>query len=96
MASALTADDNMLRVGGGAVAISAVCVLPMFLTAGLAVQIGRDLHFPPSALGAAPTAFFGAMVIGSPFAGSLVARLGGTHVVHGVVLCVGALLVLSR
>ncbi len=33
-------------------------------------------------------------MIGSPFAGSLVARLGGTHVVHGVVLCVGALLVL--
>ncbi|MPZ00885.1 MAG: MFS transporter [Actinophytocola sp.] len=84
----------MLRVSAGAVAISVVTVLPMFLTAGLAVQIGADLDFSPSALGIAPAAFFGAMVLGSPFAGRLVERVGALGAIRGVVLFVAVLLAL--
>lgn len=83
-----------LRISSGAVAVSVVTVLPMFLTAGLAVQIGKDLDFAPSALGVAPAAFFGAMVVGSPLSGRLVARVGSVRAVRGIVVCVAILMAL--
>lgn len=79
-------------VGAGAVGVSVVCVLPMFLTAGLAVQIGADLGFSASALGAAPAAFFGAMVLVSPFSGRMVDRLGTLRAIRVVTLVVAVLL----
>jgi MFS family permease len=89
-----TGPGSMLRTSSGAVTVSVVTVLPMFLTAGLAVQIGNDLGFAPSALGVAPAAFFGAMVFGSPFSGRLVARVGTVRAVRAVVLCVAVLMAL--
>ncbi len=83
-----------VRTSIGAVAISVATVLPMFLTGGLSVQIGADLDFPPSALGTAPAAFFGAMTLGSPFAGRLVARLGAPRAARASVLAVAAVLAL--
>lgn len=84
-----------VRVGGGAVLIAVVTVLPMFLTAGLAVQMGADLGFPPSALGIAPGAFFGAMVVASPFAGRLVSQVGPVRAVRWAVLAIATVLVLT-
>ena len=89
-----TGRGSMLRTSSGAVAVSVVTVLPMFLTAGLAVQIGDDLGFAPSALAVAPAAFFGAMVFASPFSGRLVERVGTVRTVRGIVLCVAVLMTL--
>lgn len=97
MAGALTSGATTppaVRIGAGAVVIAVVTVLPMFLTAGLAVQIGTDLGFPPSALGIAPGAFFGAMVVASPFAGRLVDRMGAVRAVRWAVVVISAVLVL--
>lgn len=97
MAGTLTPGANrgpLLRVSAGSVLIAVVAVLPMFLTAGLSVQIARDLDFSPSALGVAPAAFFGAMVLASPFAGRLVTRLGAVRAIRWVVLFVAVVLVL--
>lgn len=97
MAGTLTAGGSrgpILRISVGSVVIAVIAVLPMFLTAGLAVQIGADLGFPPSALGIAPAAFFGAMVLGSPFAGRVVERLGAVRAIRGVVLIVSVILAL--
>ena len=94
LTTVVTAPGSLIRTSGGAVAVSVVTVLPMFLTAGLAVQIGKDLGFAPSALGVAPAAFFGAMVVGSPFSGKLVSWVGTVAAVRGTVLCVAMLLAL--
>jgi MFS family permease len=98
VAGALTSGTSggpVVRVGAGAVVIAVVTVLPMFLTAGLAVQIGTDLGFAPSALGIAPGAFFGAMVLTSPFAGRLVNRLGAVRAIRWAVVVISAVLVLT-
>jgi MFS family permease len=84
----------MVTVSVGAVGVSVVSVLPMFLTAGLAVQIGDDLGFSASRLGTAPAAFFGAMVLTSPFAGRLVDALGAVRAIRGVGIAVAVLLML--
>jgi MFS family permease len=84
----------VLRVSGGSVLIAVVTVLPMFLTAGLSVQIGADLDFSPAALGIAPAAFFGAMVLGSLFAGRVVEWLGPVRAIRVVVVFVAAVLAL--
>lgn len=82
----------VLTVGAGAVGVSVVSVLPMFLTAGLAVQIGDDLGFSASKLGSAPAAFFGAMVVTSPFAGRVVNALGPVRAIRGVGIVVAMLM----
>jgi MFS family permease len=97
VAGALTGGPSrhaMLRVSVGAVGVSVVSVLPMFLTAGLAVQIGDDLGFSASRLGSAPAAFFGAMVLTSPFAGRLVGAVGPVRAIRSVGIAVAVLLVL--
>lgn len=97
MAGALTSGPSrraVLTVGAGAVGVSVVSVLPMFLTAGLAVQIGDDLGFSASRLGSAPAAFFGAMVLTSPFAGRFVDAVGPVRAIRGVGIAVAVLLML--
>lgn len=59
-----------------AIAAAAGSVLPLYLTAGLAVQIGRDLSLSSGQLGIAATAFFGAQAVVSPFVGAIVGRFG--------------------
>lgn len=97
MAGTLTAGPSrraMLTVSAGAVGVSVVSVLPMFLTAGLAVQIGDDLGFSSSRLGLAPAAFFGAMVLTSPFAGRLVGAVGPVRAIRLLGVAVAVLLML--
>lgn len=60
----------------GAVAVSALTVLPLFLVGALAVQLSADLKMPASALGAVSAAFFGAGIVASSIAGKVVARFG--------------------
>lgn len=81
-------------VGTGAVMVAVTCVLPMFLAAGLSVQIGADLRLPPQALGVAPTAFFGAMGLSSPLAGRLCDRLGTTRAIRLAVAMTAVVLLL--
>lgn len=88
----MTESGSALRVAFGSVGVSVVTVLPVFLTAGLAVQMGNDLDFPSSSLGVAPAAFFGAMVFGSTIAGRLVERVGPVRAIRVIVLCVAILM----
>lgn len=66
----------LLKPAIDAIVVSSISVLPLYLTAGLAVQISLELGLAPSALGAASAAFFGAQAIFSPFTGAVVDRLG--------------------
>lgn len=62
-----------------AIAAASAAVLPLYLTAGLAVQIGRDLELSTGQLGIASTAFFGAQAVMSPFVGAIVGRFGAAR-----------------
>lgn len=99
MAGPLIAEEDpesraVLRPSGAAVAVSTITVLPLFLTAALAVQVGADLEFSAAALGAAPAAFFGAGAVVSPFAGVIIDRLGALKAMRIAVLLVAILLLL--
>jgi len=58
------------------VSVATATVVPVYLTGGLAVQLGHDLGFPVASLGLAPAAFFGAAAVCSPLAGMLTERIG--------------------
>ncbi|MDE0802411.1 MAG: MFS transporter [Acidimicrobiales bacterium] len=64
------------RIQVAAVTTALVGVLPVFLTAALAVQVGRDIVVGPSRLGVASGAFFAAAAIGSAVMGRLAERIG--------------------
>lgn len=64
------------RVRAAGVACALVGALPVFLTAGLAVQIGRDITLGPSRLGIASGVFFAAAAAGSAQMGRVAERLG--------------------
>lgn len=60
----------------GAVAVTTVTVLPVFLTGGLAVQISAELGFDPAGLGLVVALFFGISALASLPCGWLVERYG--------------------
>lgn len=60
----------------GAVAVTTVTVLPVFLTGGLAVQISAELGFDPAGLGLIVALFFGISALASLPCGWLVERYG--------------------
>lgn len=59
-----------------AAAITVVCVLPAFLTGGMAVQMSADLNLTVSTLGVAVSSFIAAQAVLSRFLGRWVDRLG--------------------
>jgi MFS family permease len=65
-----------VRAAIGAVATTAVAVIPVFLVGGLAVQIGAELRFNPAGLGLAVALYFAAAALCSLPAGWLVERFG--------------------
>lgn len=67
-----------LRAVVGAASTTVVCVVPVFLVGGLAVQIGRELHFNPAGLGLALSSYFAISAVTSVPSGSLVERFGST------------------
>lgn len=66
----------LLKPALDAIIVSSISVLPLFLTAGLAVQISAELNLSASALGTASASYFGAQAIFSPLAGAFVDRVG--------------------
>jgi MFS family permease len=57
-------------------AVTTVCVLPAFLTGGLAVRIRADLGFGVAELGLAVTSFFASAALASALLGRVVERVG--------------------
>lgn len=76
MSSARAAAPGPLRVAAGAVAVTTVGVLPVFLTGALAVQISAELGFDPAGLGLVVALYFGASALASLPVGWLVERYG--------------------
>ncbi|WP_231974277.1 MFS transporter [Pseudonocardia sp. HH130630-07] len=67
---------SAFRVAGGAVAVTTVSVLPVFLTGALAVQLSADLGFDPSGLGLVVALYFGVSALCSLPVGMIVERFG--------------------
>ena len=82
-----------IRVASGAVTITIVSVLPVFLVGGLAVQLREDLHFSRTALGAAVAVYFGVSALAAVPAGSLVERFGSA-VTSRIAVVVSAVMLL--
>lgn len=64
------------RIQVAAISAALVCMLPVFLTGALAVQIGRDIEFGPSRLGIASGGFFATAAVTSALMGHLAERFG--------------------
>ncbi|MEU4419498.1 MFS transporter [Actinoplanes sp. NPDC024001] len=64
----------------GALTTTIAVSIPVFLVAGLAVQIGDQLGFSAAGLGLVVSAYFGASALASVPAGALVERYGATRV----------------
>lgn len=67
---------SAFRVAAGAVAVTTVSVLPVFLTGALAVQLSADLGFDPAGLGLVVALYFGVSAVCSLPVGMLVERIG--------------------
>ncbi|HYH32329.1 MAG TPA: MFS transporter [Pseudonocardia sp.] len=78
----------------GAVSVTTACVLPVFLTGALAVQISAELGFDPAGLGLVVAFYFGISALTSLPAGWLVERFGAGATsriaVVGVAVALGA------
>ncbi|MEQ3554605.1 MFS transporter [Pseudonocardia nematodicida] len=72
----VTAGPSTFRVAAGAIAVTTVSVLPVFLTGALAVQLSADLGFDPAGLGLVVALYFGVSALCSLPVGMLVERLG--------------------
>lgn len=69
-----------------------VGALPVFLTGGLAVQIGRDIAFGPSRMGVASGAYFAAAACGSAAMGRVAERFGPAVSMRAAIVASGAVL----
>ncbi|MBB5111119.1 MFS transporter [Micromonospora echinospora] len=75
-----------VRAGAGATVTTIVCVLPVFLVGGLAVQLSDELRFSPAGLGLAVSIYFGVSALASVPSGALVERYGPATVARGGIL----------
>jgi predicted MFS family arabinose efflux permease len=71
-----TAAARPVRATLAAVGINLAGVLPLFLTGGMAVQIGRDLGFGPAGVGVLAACYAGSAMLGSAPLGGRVGTLG--------------------
>jgi MFS family permease len=67
---------SQARALAAAIAVTTACVLPVFLTGGLSVQMRADLDFGVAALGLAVSAFFASAALSSMLLGRVVERVG--------------------
>jgi len=72
-----TRDAAGVRASVGAITVTTVSVLPVFLTGALAVQISAELGFDPAGLGLVVALYFGVSALCSLPVGRLVERWGG-------------------
>ena len=70
-------DVRAVRAAAGAITVTTVSVLPVFLTGALAVQLGDELGFNPAGLGLVVALYFGVSALCSLPVGRLVERWGG-------------------
>ncbi|BBF99452.1 nitrate/nitrite transporter NarK [Pseudonocardia autotrophica] len=70
------AGPSAFRVAAGAVTVTTVSVLPVFLTGALAVQLSADLGFDPAGLGLVVALYFGVSALFSLPVGMVVERVG--------------------
>ncbi|EWM66417.1 MULTISPECIES: MFS transporter [Micromonospora] len=85
-----------VRAGAGATVTTIVCVLPVFLVGGLAVQLGDELRFSPAGLGLAVSIYFGVSALASVPSGALVERYGPATVARaGILLSAASLLAVA-
>jgi MFS family permease len=86
--------DGAVRAAVGAVTVTTVSVLPVFLTGALAVQISAELGFDPAGLGLVVALYFGVSALCSLPVGRLVERWGGTVTSRLAVLGVAVVMLL--
>ncbi|WP_174535021.1 MFS transporter [Micromonospora chalcea] len=85
-----------VRAGAGATVTTIVCVLPVFLVGGLAVQLADELRFSPAGLGLAVSIYFGVSALASVPSGALVERYGPATVARaGILLSAASLLAVA-
>jgi MFS family permease len=87
-------DQGAVRAATGAITVTTVSVLPVFLTGALAVQISGELGFDPAGLGLVVALYFGVSALCSLPVGRLVERLGGTVTSRLAVLGVAVVMLL--
>ncbi|MEE3919296.1 MFS transporter [Micromonospora sp. BRA006-A] len=63
-----------------------MCVLPVFLVGGLAVQLADELRFSPAGLGLAVSIYFGVSALASVPSGALVERFGSARSARAAIL----------
>ena len=76
MVDAQVRGTSSSRATAAAAAVTVACVLPVFLTGGMAVQMAADLGFSVSALGVAMASFVAAQAALSRFFGRWADRVG--------------------
>lgn len=79
-------DAGAVRAAVGAITVTTVAVLPVFLTGALAVQISGELGFDPAGLGLVVALYFGVSALCSLPVGRLVERWGGARTSRVAVL----------
>src|SRR5919107_1756562 len=93
-------DTGAVRAAAGAITVTTVSVLPVFLTGALAVQLGDELGFDPAGLGLVVALYFGVSALCSLPVGRLVERWGGATTsriaVLGVAVVMLALAVFAK
>ena len=87
-----TRDSGAVRAATGAITVTTVSVLPVFLTGALAVQLGDELGFDPAGLGLVVALYFGVSALCSLPVGRLVERWGGAVTSRIAVLGVAAVM----
>jgi MFS family permease len=87
-------EAGALRTAAGAITVTTVSVLPVFLTGALAVQISAELGFDPAGLGLVVALYFGASAVCSLPVGRLVERWGGVATSRIAVLGVAVVMLL--
>lgn len=86
------AAPGAFRVAAGAVVVTTVSVLPVFLTGALSVQLTAELGFDPSGLGLVVALYFGVSALCSLPVGMVVERVGSRVTSRIAVLGAAALL----
>jgi MFS family permease len=87
-------DTGAVRAAAGAITVTTVSVLPVFLTGALAVQISAELGFDPAGLGLVVALYFGVSALCSLPVGRLVERWGGVATSRIAVLGVAVVMLL--
>jgi MFS family permease len=79
-------NESRVRAVVAACTTTTACVFPVFLTGGVAVQMGAELRFSPAGLGAAIAVYFAVSAFASVPAGRIVERFGPTGTARAAIV----------